>query len=893
LLSMRVAHRPGEVIEIMTPALSTCPKVVSYELNLQSPRQLARQDILIQSTSNSPPDRDIFKQPLEVCQDYVKFINAGQKEQTDHIRGDSQKYFSVPKASVAEDHDIQQQMSEMRQPMPQMQQQVLDQPAIIQGQKHALPRQTSELHEYPIPRLFIVLPEETATSDHASTLNSQFRLYFLCECSEHTKVLSSDNTCIPHHIHLAKHEGYDLQRPNEFFQMYGWYMLTVLEMIKYGVTIPGFIVPTLSTVNASGSIQIFEDSLNIISESDINQSIKYLQQFASNISVNQGSAKVDEANSFTRLDALEGADLQYLKDFINGMDQHHVPGNLYRIVTQQGHVKWVCIDHYRLLYKELEEQALANIVKANGGIYQLQLGKVSITLGSTIRAAEFFDALAKARHVDDLDISFDWNCSRSDLEAFENALKNLRVSILRLDLQQCQTSLTRKLFSKSTRHEVLLHIIEHSNVKTIHIVLPKDIVKLSSLPPKAPTHLRKLSFEIRSLGWIGALELYQSLKTNSTLTSLHLVGTSIGDYGAQAMSEALKTNSTLTSLDLTGNSIRDYGALALSTALKTNSTLATLDIRDNLIWFNGFLALAEAVRTNSTMTTLDVRGNLIGDNSAFALSDALRTDSIMVTLDLYHKSIDNKGARALSKAINTNSTLMTLDLGSNSIGDNGVVALSEALKSNINLTSIDFRVNSIGDNGALALSEALKNNSTLTTLNLGWNFIKDNGALALSEALKINSTLTMLYLSSNSIGFKGAQAMSEALKANSSLTTLYLGSNTIGDGGAQALSEALKTNSTLTTLDLYHNLIGDKAAQALSEALKTNSTLTTLYLGWNSIADTGILALTEALETNSTLVTLYLVGNSIGDNGVRALYQLSKTSRCEIMHGVQFDLSRL
>ncbi|KAF9960013.1 hypothetical protein BGZ72_008212 [Mortierella alpina] len=605
--------------------------------------------------------------------------------------------------------------------------------------------------------------------------------------------------------------------------------------------------------------------------------------------LDQPAVKIGEADSLAGLDAFEGADLDHLNEFVKDRDQYCVPGNPYQIVTQEGHVTWVGADPCGLAHKETEEQVLAKVVEVNGGIYQPQRGRVSIALGSNVIATGFLDALVKAKHINELDISFDWDCSKIDLIAFENVIKNLRVSTLRLKFLHFQTSLASKLFLPSSRHDVLFRIINHSGMKAVHIVIPKDTAKPSAHPPTTSWYFSQLSFEkiSRSIGGSGAMELYNSLKTNSTLTDLHLVGNSIGDSGAQALAAALKTNTTLTILNLVGNSIMDDGARALSKALKINSTLTTLDLRDNLIGYDGLLALSEIVRTNSTITTVNVRGNLIGIDSTLTFYDALKSKSIV--LDLYHSSIGNEGVWALAEAARSNSTLMTLDLGSNSIGDIGALALCLILRSNTTLTTLGLRVNSIGNSGALALSQALKTNSTLKALNLGWNSITGIGALALSNALQTNSTLTTLFLGSNSIGDNGAQAMANALNVNSSLTTLYLASNAIGDDGAQALSKALKTNSTLTTLDLYDNLLGNKAARALSEGLKVNSALTTLYLGSNLIGDSGIIALAEGLETNTTLTILYVVGNPFEDNGVRALYELSKISICAITHGIEFS----
>ncbi|KAI1298873.1 hypothetical protein EDD11_006744 [Mortierella claussenii] len=826
--------------------------------------------------------------------------------------------------------------------------QALDRLAILQKHAHAILVQNFELHEYPIPRLFIILPVDHSKWDPKKVLENKFRLHFLCECGDHTVEASkSDQDC----IHIAKHEGYEFKNGTDFFLKYGKYILVLLQVLKTGlhsvdITVPH--VPASSLLSAS-----------------IDCSIDYMR------ALSVANPVLKNINTIDDYEALEGADLRQLDTFLRTNDDSRTLGNLYRTTTERGHVKWVCIDHFRSTYKEKEQQAFANAVEMHGGSYDPQLGRVVIKLQSKIRAAEFFNALANARRVYDLDISFVCECSRSDLEAFEYALKTSRVSILLLDLMQFRTSLGSKLFSTSTRYEVLARIMEHSHLRIVHIALTKDFIRISSLQPKQPSHLQKLSFEMnatsiggneletltevlktnstlitltlcgKSIGDNGVLALSEALKTNPTLTTLTLWGDTIGDNGAFALFEALKINSTLTTLDLRGiligddgalvlsealktnstlttlglwrNSIGDNGAFALSEALKTNSTLTALDLRDIPIGDDGALVLFEALKTNSTLTTLTLWNNSIGDSGAFTLSEALKTNSTLTTLDLRENPIGDDGALVLFEALKTNSTLTTLTLWNNSIGDSGAFTLSEALKTNSTLTTLDLRENPIGDNGALVLSEALKTNSTLTTLNLRSILIGDNGALVLSEVLKINSTLTTLDLGhipigddgalvlsealktnstlttltlwSNSIGDNGALALSESLKTNSALTTLNLGYNSIGDNGALALSESLKTNSALTILDLWRNSIGDNGAFALSEALKTNSTLTTLGLWRNSIGDNGAFALSEALKTNSTLTTLDLRGNPIGDNGALAQYLVSKTSRCHIKTG--------
>ncbi|ORZ06595.1 hypothetical protein BCR41DRAFT_425118 [Lobosporangium transversale] len=751
--------------------------------------------------------------------------------------------------------------------------QTLDRLAILQQKADAILVQTFELHEYPIPRLFIILPVDNTNWDPMNILRNKVRLHFLCECEDRSEKASKNSQ--KNKTHLARHEGYEIRNSTEFFQKYGKYMIILLQGLKLGMgTSPGSSLTPASNLIDAG----------------IKYSIDYLDELT------KENPALNDFNTMDDYEGLEGADLRRLSTFLQTNDENRQLGNLYRTTTERGHVKWVCVDHYRSTYKEKEQKSFEDVVAMNGGKYDSQLGKVVIELKSRITAREFFEALTKAKHIYELEITFskDWDWTRTDLEALKNALSVSSVSILRLDLGESQGSIVRKLLS--TRHEKLVGIIELNNMKTIHVVLPPEAKHLSNLQSVKSSHLHKLSIGMRPRR-MRASEFPPLINSLEALATLDLASNSIGNKEALALSKVLKTNTSLTNLDLSYNSIGDEGALALSEALKTNSSLANLNLMSNSIGDEGALALSEALKTNSSLSILDLQSNSIGKKGGLALMDTLnsgtalstlgalvlaevlKTNSSLTDLDLERNSIGKEGALALSEALKTNSSLTNLNLESNSIGKEGALALSEALKTNTSLTILNLERNSIGKEGALALSEALKTNSSLTILNLESNSIGKEGALALSEALKTNSSLTNLDLSYNSIGEEGALALSEALKTNTSLTHLNLEYNSIGNEGALALSEALKTNASLTHLNLERNSIGKEGALALSEALKTNSSLTNLNLYGNSIGKEGALALSEALKTNTSLTDLDLYGNSIGEEGALALSEVLKKNR--------------
>ncbi|KAG0214301.1 hypothetical protein BGX28_002409 [Mortierella sp. GBA30] len=198
--------------------------------------------------------------------------------------------------------------------------------------------QTYDLHEYPIPRLFIVLPKSSRIQDKITNpFVKQFRLYFVSECGEHTM---TEGIKIPHEIHLAKHGGYRLDQPSELINKYESYVVTMMEMVKFGFTAAGIIVPAL------GNLKIVE-GLEMVEKVD--QTIAHIQQQQKNTSAIVNST--DDGAELDWQEVPEGTDLRQLKSYLRVKDEGRVLGNLCRIVSTEGNVKWVCIDHYRENYR--------------------------------------------------------------------------------------------------------------------------------------------------------------------------------------------------------------------------------------------------------------------------------------------------------------------------------------------------------------------------------------------------------------------------------------------------------------------------------------------------------------------------------------------------------------
>ncbi|KAF9172254.1 hypothetical protein BGX21_004039 [Mortierella sp. AD011] len=387
-----------------------------------------------------------------------------------------------------------------------MLQQSVDRMVILQRGIDAVLVQNYELHEYPIPRLFVILPEKIASKvikdiehskddseslsgseekdedqegfidtikslDPRNLLEDKFRLYFLCECGDHSSTetdtaTSYDQTSarptvnIKNKVHLAKHEGYQLSRPTQFLKQYGPYILGMLQILKFCLDAAKFIAPAVGI--AQDSLQKAADSVKSASEHTleaVNISINFLEtKLGGDINLNsQGGNDIGD-DIFKNLAALEGADLRQLETFLRNKDKDKILGNLYRTTTPEGHVKWVCLEHFKTSYRENAMGVLLNTIEVNNGTYDKQLKKITLVLPSSTVTKDLMKQLVTYSFaVDELDLTLDFGFGSPDLTRIVESLAQSNVKTLKLDLKDTEGlgRLDIKLPGKGKYHPLL------------------------------------------------------------------------------------------------------------------------------------------------------------------------------------------------------------------------------------------------------------------------------------------------------------------------------------------------------------------------------------------------------------------------------------------------------
>ncbi|KAF9356469.1 hypothetical protein BGX34_009923 [Mortierella sp. NVP85] len=181
----------------------------------------------------------------------------------------------------------------------------------------------------PVHHLFVVLPFEYSSGSY-----NGFRLFFLCE---HGQQSTTGNRASLPNIHLARHEGYELQDPGDFFKDYAPYLVSIFHILKNGIASPGFNIPSLShTTLADGVVEV-QDILNLSDntiQSLMNETISYMHD--------QGyQDSMKRMNSRLALDVIESTDLHSILRYLKCYKKN---------VITSGKFKWVCTDHYREKY---------------------------------------------------------------------------------------------------------------------------------------------------------------------------------------------------------------------------------------------------------------------------------------------------------------------------------------------------------------------------------------------------------------------------------------------------------------------------------------------------------------------------------------------------------------
>lgn len=276
---------------------------------------------------------------------------------------------------------------------------------------------------YPAPRLFLVLPANLDTWIDSDPTTHSFRLYFMCENMKLTSKAQEEENEAPEdmlqHVHLSNHSGYDLQQPQEFFRIYGDYVLRVLQMVECGYCDTDHEIPPLNSFKilcghdtvATGS-QLSKDTITSL----VAKSIAYLQDLSLPKWIKNPMLSLNQSVMIET----------YLKipDSCNGQ------GNLHRYITaltdlHDKEAIWMCQVHNQRRLHQEALQELQVFVQSHGGHVSMQEATLRVKLCSEEDSDQFCTLLLGTNHIFNISTKINWKPTRSSME---NLCQNVAIT---------------------------------------------------------------------------------------------------------------------------------------------------------------------------------------------------------------------------------------------------------------------------------------------------------------------------------------------------------------------------------------------------------------------------------------------------------------------------------
>ncbi|KAG0222218.1 hypothetical protein B0O80DRAFT_429029 [Mortierella sp. GBAus27b] len=473
-----------------------------------------------------------------------------------------------------------------------------DSSAEVRGNIRTVLARNYELYENPPPRLFIVIPLDIEQWDHSNPRTNRLRLHFICECGGHTMV---DDEAAPHCIHFVKHEGYHIARPQEFLQRFGPYIRTIHQMVKHRASMSGITVPDLThMINAEMSgRRIIED------EKDIAAAIS-LGMDKINDYVGKESQKRESRTPLTI------PDISRLRTFLRLKDEKTL-GNMHRMVTTDGYVKWVCKNHSG--YSRNGSIDVIFALKSSKS-FNDALNAVDVVFKSGDQAGLFYTALEGAKGIHDLKIKLDWNTNYNDNKRLRDTLCKTDISILKLcfkDNKRASSFFDIKNYGRL--YAPIIDIMQHSSIRSFTLgSTPTDFFTQSSLTSRDDfTNLRHLELDLTSVDQINSnlnRLVSKALSLSSLVLSMYpsMIPTAYSamvEYQTYPIVFKEQSMRILPPTDSTSKSRTALQELA-HMFLAHGGRIETLDIDISWMDSTALITLAEAIQKESNLKSLSL-----------------------------------------------------------------------------------------------------------------------------------------------------------------------------------------------------------------------------------------------------------------------------------------------
>ncbi|KAF9953278.1 hypothetical protein BGZ72_005522 [Mortierella alpina] len=509
----RLDHFPDKVIEV-TPCEPVEPSVLGM-----LPRPVKASIVSVAAAIGFPSSSNVTVENTETTE---CLADSSQKERPTTVQNNvhqekPQRTLKEPQERTADGFQRDDEANKVIQAELQS----------IKSQVKKILRRDYKLEECPLPPLFIILPDHKVlgkdTPDLKNLSHDKFRLHFVCEGGPHclankhsstassgegdshrqeNKHNSTSSSGGPEDcVHWVQHEGYELLRPDEFCKTFGRYVLGMLRLMRE------------SEGMSDRLVQAGKDTTSMIKlKSSMGSAINYLE------------SKLGHNASY-RLNAPSGAELRHLETFLHKKDQD-IFGNLWRLITPEASVKWVC----KQLSNEghqLKENFLQLVKTNNCGNFQENLRHLTLSLKDFKLATMLLGNLSKLPFIIELSLELNWDFNMADLDWIVKRLKESSVLILNLDLKDDKAIfiLPKTRLLSMRKYQPLQQLYQHQPLLSFRLAGASRFgIRTSSHPDTTKSNLRTLHFKSRFDCREDQQVLQNIIKNCSRLVDLRLRG---------------------------------------------------------------------------------------------------------------------------------------------------------------------------------------------------------------------------------------------------------------------------------------------------------------------------------------------------------------------------------
>jgi Ran GTPase-activating protein (RanGAP) involved in mRNA processing and transport len=699
-------------------------------------------------------------------------------------------------------------------------------------------------------KLFIVLPNPSSAWNSKRLFENEYILHFICECSTNE-------------MHFACYPAYSVPNPRVFFQIYGEYMKQ-------------FMIPLAGHLFDHQVVDKYHDT-------------RFWNEYKTNRDkiVQVLNAIATEPVIMTKV-----YDPSALKELlISRLLEEYC---LYRSITAEMNVRWVCINHYPVdqlnLIHELRD--IENV--------ELYINKSSLRFTGEIDSTHISrvcDVFTRGLRL--------YRIYLSELKASPSSLRQLtkrlsKASLINIyysrhmseepsDSEKLEIETILKLCNeKIASNRQLRHIgictnktysqwndgiidalRSNRSLRTFSYgvkMTSEDITRLMSMFEQKQL-ITTLQLCDHALTSKNGQTIAAFIRSSRTLTTLTLSRSEISDERMQIIVDAICANPIMKKLNVLGNNLSDNSAPLITHLLQTCSSLTSLDVSWNKISVIGARLIFEELETNRTLLHFDIRNNNLSMNHARKTTNyndtiigvgdliarMLLKNTTLCTLDISKIEVSDNELRPLAEALVKNRTLAHLKLGGDKYCSTKTKQITDVLHWDCSLIGLDLSNSLLDESGIRKLSEMLRKNNKLRYLNLNWCNLDDKRISIVAEAFKKNRTVSHITLTGNNLTNVGITELADAIQINQNITYFNIGWNKIGDDGAKAIAQTLFDNHTLTYIDISSNEIGDIGGQAMAHALNSNRSLARLDIVFRNKLSSSMLTKLRSIRRNLSI----------------------------------------